>query len=379
MPTIIDSLLVTLGLDTKGFKDGMADAEKAQDKLKASAQGDAKAVSDAHTKAGASAAKLGKARATEAVAEEKRQGEAARKSKQRSADQKKQTDVTIEGLKSIGLFAAGAVVGFETLKGAISAYANTAATLAGIGRLAPTVGASAEEVGILGNALKVVGGNADDATDALGKLGHAQFSLQNHAPDAMAGYLRRLGVSVFDAKGNPRDKLEILKDIGTKLRAMTNDQQTQAMYAREMGLSESVIQLYVLKQAAEREKILADAIKTNAATKEAADNAAKLTSAWSRLGNVVDGVKQKIVAATAAPLASLLNSTVNFLEADPHTVGLGAGKNYRGKDAPYRSAFAAAEQKYGLPAGLLAGVASKESNFNPNAQAKRNGAVAGQG
>jgi hypothetical protein len=378
MPTIIDSLLVTLGLDTRGFEQGAADAEKAQDKLKATAQAGAKSVSDANTAAGASAGKLGKTRKTESDAEEKRQVLAARKSKERHTDEKKRTDATIAGLKSLGMYAAGAILGFESLKGAIAAYAGTSTQLAGIGRVAPTIGASTEEVGALGKALEVVGGAATDAQADIAKLGHAQFSLEMHAPDALAGWARRMGINLFDEQGKARDKVAILKDIGARLRGMTPDVQAQAMYAREMGLSEASIQLFVVKQAAERDKILANAEAVNRTTQQATKNAQELGGAWARVGNNVKGTLESIVGATAPALTKGLNWLADKMQnATPreqallHQLGLdkgaGKGKDYGGKDAPYRAAFSAAEAKYHLPAGLLAGVAKQESNFDPNA------------
>jgi transglycosylase-like protein with SLT domain len=374
MPTVIDSLLVTLGLDSKGFKEGAAEAERAQEKLKDTAQAGAKSVSDANTAAGTSAAKLGKSRKVESEAEEKRQREGARRAKERHADEKKRTDATIAGLKTIGIYAAGALIGFESLKGAIAAYADTNTQLAGIGRLAPTIGASVEEVGSLGNALAVVGGRAEDAADAIGKLSAAQTSIKMHAPDQLAGFTRYLGVSLFDEKGQARDKIAILKDIGVRLRQITSDTQDQANYARQMGLNEATIQLFVLKQADARDRILKDAEATNRASLAGAKGAQDLASAWSRAGNVIKGLKQSIVGVTSEPLAALLNQAADFLEKEHNTVGLGGGKKYGAKAAPYMSAFSAAEKKYGLPSGLLAGVAQRESNFDPTAVNAKSGA-----
>lgn len=389
MPTIIDSLLVTLGLDTKGFTEGAAEAERAQQRLKDSATKDVKAVGEAGAKAGASAQKVGKERDTQAKAEEKRQNEAERKAKARQGDQKKRTDSTIEGLKSIGLFAAGAVLGFETLKGAVEAYADTSGKLANLSRIAPTIGASVKEAGALGKAFEIVGGKAEDAIGDISKLGHAQYSVLMHNPDAMAGYARRLGVSLFDSKtGQQRDKVAIMKDIGDALRKQTSDVQAQAMYAREMGLSEAAIQLFVVKTTAERDKALSIAEAANKADQKSADAARKQSESWSRIKAQVQGVKESIVGAIAPTITKITDALGDSMEnakgfKDPLSgLGIGgsrAGRDYKGADAPYAADFSAAEKKYGLPHGLLAAIASRESHFNPNAQATRNGQVTGQG
>lgn len=388
MPTVIDSLLVTLGLDPKGFEKGAEDAARAQDKLKDSAHKGAESVTGANTKAGASAQKVGKEREAQAKAEEKRQKEAERAAKQRSTDEKKRADQSIGNLKSVGLYAAAAVIGFDSLKGAVEAYAATVATMTAAGRLAPTIGVSVAELGSLGKAYNAVGGKVEDAAQDFGKLSAAQTSVLLHAPDALAGWARRLGVSLFDSgTGKQRDKVAILKDIGAQLRSQTNDQQAQANIARQMGLSEAAIQLFVTKQADERDKILDQAAELNRLTADTAAKTEKLSKAWAKLGNTITGAKESFVAATAPYIAKgvdYLSTGANedqskqlaFYAKVANAVGLKSfgGFLYQGAEKQYDAAFSSAEKKYGLRPGQLAALAKQESNFNADAVNKKSGA-----
>jgi hypothetical protein len=298
MATIIDSLLVTLGLDPKGFKEGAAEAERAQEKLKATATSSGKAVGDANIKAGQTSKKLAKEQEKAANDEKKRRKQAETLEKQQHADSMKRVNESVGKLKEIGMVAAGALLGFESLKGALVAYGEATSHMAAVGRFAPTVDTDVHALNTLADALKEVGGSADDANSDLAKLGHAQYSIQVHAPDAMAGYARRMGVNLFDEKGNPRDKMKVLEDIGNRLRQMTSDVQTQAMWAREMGLSEATIQLYVVKQADERDRILKAAEAANRLTKEDAENAQKVATAWQNAKNAISGIFEHNVAGT---------------------------------------------------------------------------------
>lgn len=376
MPTVIDALVVTLGLDAKDYKKGSAEAKQAQDDLLQSAQGNAAKVEAVQNKSGKNEQKLGDTRKRESDADRRRKQDAEQRARQQSEAEKKRYDGTIDRLKSIGLYAGAALLGFDSLKGAISAYADTTNQLAQTGRFAPTVGASVKEVQTLSNALQQVGGNAQDAQADLAKLGHAQFSYRMGAPDALAGYAMRAGISLFDSQGKERDKLAILQDVGKQIRAMTPDRQAQAMYAREMGLSEASIQLYVLEEAKTREKILKQSEAAAKADERRAKAAQDTVSAWARIKNQITGVKQEIVGGTAPGVARILNSIANAGERGP-TVGAEGmafqARKFEGAK-PFEAAFSSAEKKYGLPAGFLANVAHQESNFNPNARSGK-GAV----
>lgn len=384
MAKVIDALVVTLGLDPKGYIKGAAEANAAQAGLKQTAEADANATQKTTEKSGTNAKKLGAERRKQDVEERKRQRQREREAREQQTQETKHADATIGRLKSIGLTVAGAVLGFNTIKGAIQAYIGTTNQLANLGRVAPTIGTDVKALDTLSDAYKQVGGKAEEAGSDIAKLAHAQFSYAINAPDATAGWLRRLGVNPFDDKGGAKDKVQIQQEIANALRGQTDDLQTQAMYAREIGLSESFIQLYLVKNAAERAKILKDAEATAKASQKAADAAIVEEQARARLKNTVKGVFQNISAAISPGIARIENAiadaaqTASVTSGDRTLKSLGlTGGTVGGKGnvpTPYDSAFAAAERKHGLPQGLLKGIAHRESNFNPNAVNAKSGA-----
>jgi soluble lytic murein transglycosylase-like protein len=396
MATIIDSLIVTLGLDSKGFRKGAADAKQATEDLKKSTVAGATTAEQTTKKTGDLGAKLAKTRKVEAEAERKRRQQASQQARRDAADQKKHTDATIDGLKSIGRMAATAVIGFETLKGAIIEYGNTVGNLANIGRFASTVGVDPKTIGKLGNAYSQVGGKPEDATRDLQTIAHAQFSQRIGAPDAFAAWARRQGIGLFDAKtGKDRDPMAILKDVGDTLRRSGASLKDQAQYMEEMGLSAAAVQLYVVQEAKAREDILRAAERTNAVDAQKVKNAEATSRAWANLKNTARGVWQKDVVGETMPAVT---KTLNDLSGGHLLRGFGdytqgmidfqlhaveklwshATQSMRRTpshgDARQTMMFRSAEKKYGLPTGLLENIARVESSFNPNAKSKR-GAV----
>jgi soluble lytic murein transglycosylase-like protein len=374
MAKVIDALVVTLGLDPSGYKKGAADAKAAQADLKTSAQSGATATTQATQKAGAAQQKVSKEQREREREEKKRRQEKERDDRKSADAEQKHADATIDRIKGVGLAVAGAVLGFNTLKGALMAYVGSTNQLANLGRVAPTIGTDVKSLDKLGDAYKMVGGKADEAGSDIAKLAHAQFSFAVNAPDAMAGWARRLGVGLFDDKGNPRDKIAIQEEIAASLKRQTSDLQTQAMYAREMGLSESFIQLYLVKQASERKQILADAEKTAAATEAGAKAAQNQEQAVSRVKNRLKEIGQNIVTTISPGVTKALNAVVDAGDSASATSGertlkyLGlADKGPNAKKVTptkYDAAFTAAERKYHLPQGLLKGIAHRESNFD---------------
>lgn len=378
--TVIDQLVVTLGLDPTEYNKGKAAADAAQKKLKQTAQADATAAETAGKKSGKTVSALGKERKQQATDEQKRRRQADKDRKRSDDLEKKSTEGMLSRLKNLGVMLGGAVLGFKTLEGAIAAYAATSGNLANIGRLAPTVGTSPGGINILGNALKQVGGSQADANADLMKIGQAQFSMQMHNPDQFAAMARNMGVGLFDSRtGKARDKIAILTDIGKRLRSMTPDVQAQAMYARQMGLSEASIQLFIVDQAKTRRQILKDAQQTNRVTAQNTALAVDTATQWAKVKNRIQGAKD--VAATA--INSNVDTALQITNSNTATWGdkvaawlVAAVGGFTTADAlgsktgapqQYQAAFAAADKKYGLKPGTLEAIAWQESRFNPKA------------
>lgn len=399
MTTVVESLVVTLGLDAKDYKRGAEEAKDAQETMWFSAQDTAKKVEASQQRQARSFAQFGAFQRRESEAdrqrrvvqqrqeraaelerrraaneERRRREQQSRRNQQQAEEERRRTGDQIDRLRAIGLYAAAATLGFDSLKGAITTYANTANEVANASYLAPTIGTDLHKLQVLGNAYNEVGGKAEDAAGDIAKLAHAQFSIQTHAPDQMAAYLSsRLGLQyteLFDKTGKAKDPTQLMDLIRTRIQGITADLTQQAMLAREMGLSESFIRLQLEKQGDERAATLKAAEKAAKVNEKGADNTRQLQTQWQRFMNMITGTKQEIVSSTAGGLASVIASITNAGTNGPQGTSSNAlefhARGYEGAK-PYEASFAAAEKKYGLPTGLLANVAHQESNFNPNA------------
>lgn len=231
MATIIDSLLVTLGLDDKPYKKGAAEADRAQKQFK---------------------------------------------------DNSKKTNSEItDQLKAVTRQVALMVVGFESLKGAIGFLAGINNADAALGRLAANTGTNVHELNRWGNAVELVGGDAKEAQGDVSNL--AQSITQMKAGGEVSPLLllmQRLGVAIFDAEGKTRNLFEILQDAGGKLRQFSRPDAFQL--ARGAGMSEGTLNLLLQTEEAQK-RIFAEAERNNNMNEAAAERAAELQKQWREL------------------------------------------------------------------------------------------------
>ncbi|PRY18214.1 NlpC/P60 family protein [Kineococcus rhizosphaerae] len=80
------------------------------------------------------------------------------------------------------------------------------------------------------------------------------------------------------------------------------------------------------------------------------------------------GTTAATAAAGTAVAATLLSGLTGATSSDASSYVRPASLSSTSKSAPYETAFAAAERKYGLPTGLLKAVAKQESGFDPTAR-----------
>lgn len=370
MAKVIDALVVTLGLDSSGYKKGAAEATAAQAGLKQTAQAEAGATQTSTEKSGANAKKLGQERRKQDQEERKRQRQREREAREQQAQEGKHTQASIDRLKSLGLAAAGAVLGFNTVKGAVEAYSKASNQLANLNRLAPTIGTDVHALDVLGNMYKVVGGTAADAAADVSTLAAAQFSYLKHAPDNAAIQMRNLGVNPFDENNKAKEQLRLQQEIATAIQKRTSDLTAQAFLARDVGMSEAFIQTYLVKSAEQRAKMRADG-ERDAKNAEAAAAAAQAQSeALAGVGNVLHGMAEGFVATVAPAVTTVANAVVTSAHTQPGFKG-SSGIDPRAlmdsRAAKFAKSFTAAEKRHGLEPGTLATIARQESRFNPNA------------
>jgi hypothetical protein len=236
--TVIDALIVTLGLDTKGFKKGTDDAKKrtkdTQDVVKKSSVD----ISKNLTNAAASFAKL--------------------------------------------------FLGFEGLSGAARQLIDLNKAAADLGRSAANVGTTTHSLQVAGNAVELVGGVASDAAAAFALWSKSITDLK--VDKVLSPLLQlariRLGIATEDSTGKVREFGDVAEDIADKLAGYSRADAHNIL--QKAGFQEGYINYLLLEKSARAEIIRqaeAQAKLTNAASREAAE----VQSQW-------EGVKQQIKA-----------------------------------------------------------------------------------
>lgn len=243
MPTVIDSLLVTLGLDTRPYLKGIKQTTEDQRKFK------------------------------EGI--------------------KKTTNDVGESLGALAKTAGALFLGFEGAKGALSYFAGLTVATANLGRFSQNVGVSAHEVNAWGQAVELAGGSASDAQTDLQGLSSSLTNLKATGDvSPMLLLFQRLGVAIYDAQGNTRKLTDIYKDLGDHLKQFNRADAYNL--AKQGGLSDSTINL-IMKEGTERQKLLDLAEQNNNVNEEAVRKAEELQEEWRGIGQEVKGVGMTIL------------------------------------------------------------------------------------
>lgn len=235
--TIIDALVVTLGLDGGPYKKAAREAAREQAKLKESVKKGGEDISDT--------------------------------------------------LVSVGKQAAALFIGFEGLKGALNFFTGLNVAEANLGRFSKNLGDSAHEVNAWDSAVELAGGSAKDAEADLQSLSSSLTNLK--ATGDVSGLVllfQRMNVSLYDAQGKTRKLTDLYKDLGDKLKQYNRADAFNL--ARNAGVTESTFNL-IIQEGNERERLLRLAEQNNSVTEETVKQAAELQEQWRGIGQTVKG------------------------------------------------------------------------------------------
>lgn len=229
--TVIDSLLVVLGLDATPYKKGEADAEKSQKRLRDST--------------------------------------------------KKTSDEMSGAIKGVARQVGLLVLGFESVRGALSFLTDINNTDAALGRLATNTGTNVHELNQWGLAVQQLGGKAEAFQGDVSNLASSLVAMRTSGDvSPLLLLLQKAGVATQDAEGKTRNLFAMLQDLGSYLRQFNRSDAFQ--FAKNAGLSEDTLNLLLLEDA-ERKKRFADAERQNNLDAAAADRAQKLQTQWVEL------------------------------------------------------------------------------------------------
>lgn len=269
MPTVIDSLVVTLGLDASKFTSGQRGAREDLSKTRQNANAAAKEISAS----GAQAAQFfGKLRN--------------------------------EALSLAAVFVGG--MGVKALVQNI----NTAD--AATGRLSRNIGVSVETLTTWGAVIERAGGSATEAATTFSNLTRAYQEYQATGQTAITPYLQRLGIN---NASELRDIPALLMKIGDTIeRERMSPQQANFLMAGA-GLDEGM-RNFLLMSRQRREATLAESAALGAARKKDTDAAEALEAAFLKTKQAILDVGRSILTELSGPLQEVLKAVNLWLSSD---------------------------------------------------------------
>jgi hypothetical protein len=273
MATVIDALVVTLGLDASKYKQGRETAQKETQ-------------------------------------------ETARVAKQ-AADQ------ITKSLTEVGRTIAGLFLGFESASGFVKFLGNLNSGEAALGRTAKAIGMSAHELNKWGNAVDMAGGSAEDAQAAFRKLTEDVVTFQTTGKRSdLLNFLYARGVNPIDAAtGKLRNQGEVFEELADK--TAQYGAAYQATMFRQAGLNEGEIN-YLVQSKALRQQELADAEKRNGVTEDSIAKAQELQRYWRGIGQSIAEAGQKILLELTPYIKGAFQWTQDLYEKFKDTGGLQA-------------------------------------------------------
>jgi hypothetical protein len=260
--TVIDSLVVLLGLDASKYKQGRETAEK--------------------------------------------------ETKETARVAKNSADEITKSLTEVGRTIAGLFLGFESATGFAKWLGELNAGEASLGRTAKSINMSAHELNKWGNAVSLAGGSATDAQSAFRQLTEDFTKMQTTGEQsALLQFFRARGVNVRDENGALRNQGELFEELADK--TAKYGAVYQATMFRQAGLNEGEIN-YLVQAKAQRDQYLAQAERSNQITADSVAEAQRLQQEWRNVTQEIAAAGQAVLKDLAPPVLFVLNRISQIAE-----------------------------------------------------------------
>ena len=267
MATVIDSLIVTLGLDNKDFQQGMKDTEKGLSDTRKNTDRVGKQIAASGKDAAEFFGQM-----------------------QRSA------------IKFFAVLTAG--------KGLINFTRDVVTTGANLSRLSKNLNISADTMHRWGKASELNGGSMEGFLGTLQNLNNQVTEIFMKGDSAITPYLRQLGVSVTDAAGKAKPLTAVLGDIADATEKAFPDRQQRYAYLQQMGFDEGTINL-IAKGGKELRATLA---AQQGFSQKDADAAYKAEQTWIKAQQRLEKMTRDLVIKVLPSLERLAESFVKMAE-----------------------------------------------------------------
>lgn len=186
-------------------------------------------------------------------------------------------------LKAMAAGALGGLAAAFSVSAAISGAFARADNIRAIEQTSDAIGAAIENVDAFGKAAEAMGGDAqgarDSLTDMAEKMGEAMSDVESGAAKAF----KSLGISLKSADGGTKDAITGMLDLAGAVEGL--DRSAAVFKIKELGITDNRTVEMILKGRQELERMLRVQKEQGVVTKEAADNARKLTEATGSLKN----------------------------------------------------------------------------------------------
>jgi Phage tail lysozyme len=302
MATIIDALLVTLGLDSSGLKKGAAEAGQAQEKIEKDAN-----------KAGASRKKRD---AESSAALKKQSSEESKAAKEREAMAKR----TADGLSKLRNEVLGVAAAFFGMSAVTNFGEKLIGADANLSRLSGTLGVSEEDLKSWEGAASEFNVSAQQMEGTFRTINKFQQGLKSgeagaiSALDAYAKALQIGGGTINTGKLTDKDlsSQEVLLELAKETSALS--EKNAAIALEKLGIDEDVSRALHSGDVALASSLL-NYKKMHPDIKAASDESRALTVEWARLKSKTDSVGESLLVNVAPALKtveSLLGSTLDY-------------------------------------------------------------------
>lgn len=189
---------------------------------------------------------------------------------------------------SLKAMAAGAVGGLAaafSVSAAISGAFARADNIRAIEQTSDAIGAAIENVDAFGKAAEAMGGDAQGARDSLTDMAEKMGEAMSDVESGAAKSFKSLGISLKSADGSTKDAISGMLDLASAVEGL--DRSAAVFKIKELGITDNRTVEMILKGRQELERMLRVQKEQGVVTKEAAENARKLTEATGALKNMI--------------------------------------------------------------------------------------------
>lgn len=260
MATVIDALIMTLGLDSSGFKKGSQDAVETSKKTTAELDKQAKEIEAAQKKALDAFGKVADA-----------------------------------ALRFFGILTAG--------RGVIDFTEDSINMAASLERLAENTGTSASTISQWSRAVEVAGGTQEGFQHTLMGMSQMFTDLRTKGTSDLVPFFQAFHVALSDSQGRARPVVDLLMDLSKAAQSMPR-QDAFNLFTTVGHMDAGTANLLLKGPDAVRAMIEAQR-RQAAVTDEQAKRAEALRQQWVQVGQTLDSIAQRMVAAVTPALMKL--------------------------------------------------------------------------